>query len=327
MLNTQYIIASSDNAYANQGLEKYLLEYVEPETVILYLWQNRRTVVIGKNQNAWQECKVAELEADGGLLARRISGGGAVYHDLGNLNFTFVAPKEHYSVARNLAVIVAALRALNIRAEISGRNDITVDGRKISGNAFYEGRSCFHHGTLLISVDMAEMGRYLQVAVDKLQSKGVSSVRSRVANLNEFAPGLNPERMTEALLQAFSAEYGAAPRPLQLGDADRERLVTLTGEFSSREWRLNRPIPCDVELAARYEWGGLTIRLSVNEGRVREAEIFTDSLDPQLPERLRHCLLNQAFSAAGLAGFVERDSGLNAAVAGDICSLLRRQSF
>lgn len=327
MRNTQYLISQSDDTFVNQALEKYLLEYVPPQTVILYLWQNAHTVVIGKNQNAWQECQVASLEREGGKLARRISGGGAVYHDLGNLNFTFIAEREDYSVPRQLAVIKAALAELGVDAQVSGRNDITVSGRKVSGNAFYEGRSCFHHGTLLLSVDKQLMTRYLQPAGEKLRSKGVSSVRSRVANLNEFCPGLSPDIMAEALLKSFSTQYRTMPLQLEARSFDQERLEQLRHEFADPAWRLNRPIPCDAEFSGRFSWGGLTVRLAVSSGVVRQAEVYTDSLDPTLAHKLAECWQGRPFSSAILARAVQQHPVLRQQTAEDVASLLIKQDF
>ena len=186
-----YIESGQFHPYKNLAVEEYLLLHCEPQECILYLWQNQNTVVIGRNQNAWKECKVESLEENGGHLARRLSGGGAVYHDLGNLNFTFLVSKENYSIDRQLEVIVKAVQKLGAKAEKSGRNDILIDGKKFSGNAFFDSKGYYyHHGTLLLNVDTASMSRFLNPSKAKLQSKGIDSVRSRVVNLSSLCPDI-----------------------------------------------------------------------------------------------------------------------------------------
>lgn len=160
-----YYIGNSLNPYLNLSIEEYLLDTVQPGQMILYLWQNERTVVIGKNQNAWKECRFQELEQDGGHLARRLSGGGAVFHDTGNLNFTFLVPTKDYDLSRQMSVILEAVRSLGIDAQKSGRNDITIDGKKFSGNAFCQkGENSYHHGTLMLHVDTQKVAHYLNVS-------------------------------------------------------------------------------------------------------------------------------------------------------------------
>lgn len=199
-----YIETANTYPYRNLAMEEYLLLHCDKEECILYLWQNRNTVVIGRNQNAWKECLVSKLEEEDGYPVRRLSGGGAVYHDLGNLNFTFLVRKDNYDVDRQLDVILNAVKKLGIHAEKSGRNDILIDGHKFSGNAFYEqGDCCYHHGTLMVNVNLGELSRYLTVSKDKLKSKGVDSVRARVANLTEYAPDLTVEELKEKASGSF----------------------------------------------------------------------------------------------------------------------------
>ena len=194
----------SFDPHYNLAVEEYLLQTVEPDCCILYLWQNQNTVVIGRNQNAWKECRTTLLEEEGGHLARRLSGGGAVFHDLGNLNFTFLVPTDCYDLEKQLSVIQLACRSFGIESERSGRNDILAGGRKFSGNAFYRsGDRSYHHGTLLVDVDMARMSRYLNPSKAKLEAKGVDSVRSRVVNLKELASEMTTDRLKEEMANAF----------------------------------------------------------------------------------------------------------------------------
>ena len=165
------IISSQTNAYYNLAVEKLLLS-ANLTAPLLFLWQSQNAVVIGAHQNPYAECNLTKMNEDAVQLTRRISGGGAVYHDLGNLNFCFVAPKELYSEKKQTQLIVKALSTLGVIAEISGRNDITVNGFKISGNAYYRGNlNCLHHGTLLISSDLNRLIAYLAPPKEKLEKQ------------------------------------------------------------------------------------------------------------------------------------------------------------
>ena len=316
--------AEGADPYQNLALERHLLETVEPGACILYLWQNQNTVVIGRNQNPWAECRTERLRQEGVRLARRLSGGGAVFHDLGNLNFTFLVQKQDYDVDRQTQVLLRACRDLGLPAERSGRNDLLADGRKFSGNAFYahEGR-CYHHGTLLVDADLEKMGRYLQPSPAKLRSKGVSSVRSRVVNLRELAPDLTVESLSEHLLAAFSAVYGGPVRPFPADRLDRARLQVLREENAGWEWLWGRKMTFTLQPRGRFPWGEVTICLAVEQGVVTEAAVYTDAMDWSFAEPMGAALTGCPLTAEALRQALEGIS-CGAEIRRDVGALLER---
>ena len=298
-LNLLHVSSENTSPYPNLALEEYLLWNVRRDECMLYLWQNRQTVVIGVNQNPWKECHVRELEQDGGFLARRMSGGGAVFHDLGNLNFTFLACEANYDVGRQLDVIVSAVKKFGVQAEKSGRNDILVDGRKFSGNAFYQAAGhCYHHGTILVDVDMSNLSRYLNVSHDKLQAKGVSSVRSRVINLKEIAPEVTIELLQQALIDAFGEVYDGTPHPFpveRLNDRDIKRIAE---KYASWEWRLGRKLPFTAAYSNRFDWGDLTLQFCVEGGIIRDAAAYSDGMETNFIRAMGDALKDIPFSSS-----------------------------
>lgn len=278
----------------NLALEAYLLERVRPGQCILYLWQNQRTVVIGRNQHAQSECRVQALEADGGRLVRRLSGGGAVYHDLGNLNFTFLTVREDYDVEKQTEAILQAVRSLGVPAERNGRNDLTAQGGKFSGHAYYRsGTQCYHHGTLMVSVDLAPLERYLNVSPLKLQAKGVASVRSRVVNLRDFCPDLTIDALCEALATAFSSAYGLPVRTLTEAELDQDALGKGIARFSDPAWIYGDTRPLDVSREALFPWGLLRLDYSLEGEVITQAAVWSDALETEyltrVPEALEGC--------------------------------------
>ena len=280
--------------------EALLLQRGEPS---LFLWQNAHTVVIGRGQNAWKECRAQQLEEEGGTLVRRSTGGGAVYHDLGNLNFSFIMPKGLYDVPRQLNVIRRAVKTFGIETESSGRNDIVLkeSGAKFSGNAFRLTQAMgLHHGTILFDVDMMKLGRYLQPSKAKLQAKGVESVRARVGNLRPLAPQMTIPYLKAALFEAFSLEYGKS----EYGEIDEAldpgQVHALTEKYRSWEWTYGRTPRFDVTLEARFPWGGVELMLRLQNGVVQEARCFTDANDPELADRVAPALLLCPFTPEGL---------------------------
>ena len=294
------IYSDSFDPYYNLALEEFLLENAPEQGCILYLWQNQHTVVIGKNQNPWAECRLSLLQEEGGYLARRLSGGGAVYHDLGNLNFTFLCKEKNYHLNRQLSVIQRAAALAGITAEFSGRNDLLAQGRKFSGNAFYHGKvNAYHHGTLLIDTDMEKLQRYLNPPKAKLQAKGVQSVRSRVVNLKELSPALTCDQMKEHMRAAFEEIYGKCEH-LSLTQQDHQQILQLRDRYESQPWLLGRVLPFSCRMDGRLSFGQLELQLQIEGGVIRDLQAYTDAMDADLPQKIIQALKNCPLESSSL---------------------------
>lgn len=300
MLN-QFLFYHSNSPcpWHNLAVEEYVLGHLPPHTCVLYLYQNENTVVIGKNQNAWKECRHQQLADEGGKLARRISGGGAVFHDMGNLNFSFIVSREDYDLNRQLGVILDAVKSLGVSAEFSGRNDILSEGAKFSGNAFcFRKDSAFHHGTILIGADMSKLARYLSVSKDKIASKGVESVRARVCNLQERNAAIDVDLMANALKKSFEKEYGPC-KPLVIEDP--KEVLAIETRNATWDWQLGQS-PCfDIETGTRFAWGNVEFAFSLKSGVITHVSVYSDAMDADFIGRLPEILTGCVFSSESLA--------------------------
>ncbi len=288
-MQTKLFFSESTNPWFNLAFEEYLVNTVGEDEVCLYLWQNQHTVVIGKHQNPWREVLSSELEKDGGRLARRLSGGGAVYHDLGNLNFTFAMNKKHEDLHRQLGVILEGVKSLGIDAEFSGRNDILSQGRKFSGNAFYHGRTnYYHHGTILVDVDMSKLGRYLNVSVKKLQAKGVESVKSRVINLKEINPEITIDGVKESVARAFEKTYGVpeAVNIVSEKEAPQDALDRYH-HYASWEWRYGKTPEFDITFEEKFAWGEIVLSFKLKGAVIESSGIYSDAMSTLLVESMQ----------------------------------------
>ncbi|MDL2205661.1 lipoate--protein ligase [Eubacteriales bacterium OttesenSCG-928-N13] len=303
--HARILLSDQTDPHHNLALEDALLTQLPAGQALLFLWQNRHTVVIGAGQNAWRECHIERLRDEGGTLARRSSGGGAVYHDMGNLNFSFVVPKDDYDVDRQLRVVLGAVQSLGINAEKSGRNDLTVGGRKFSGNAFrLMKHSALHHGTLLVDVDMDRIGRYLNVDPKKMQAKGVKSVPARVVNLSDMG-SVTIDSMRDALITAFQAEYGTAETiPLDQAKHELDGLRARIAHYQSWDWNYGASPQGEVNLYHRFDWGGLELSFRLENGIMRHVQVFTDAMDERLKPSLETALEGSPMDADALAARV-----------------------
>ena len=292
MIKLRVFVSESLDVYHNQAIEKYFLDRIEDDEVILYLWQNDRTIVIGANQDAYGECDIEKLEKDGGHLARRITGGGAVYHDKGNLNFTFITPKALYDLSKQEEVILKALDCLGIRAAKTGRNDLVIDGRKFSGHAYYKGkRSCLHHGTLMLEVDEGRLQDYLRVSLAKLHSKNVASVRSRIINLKSVREDLDIDSLKKALICSAEAIYETKAEPYTAFDQDE--LTKLEAQFKDGKWRYGKLYKEGRVIEKRFDFGTVRIVYAMEEDQIKDLSVFTDALDTDLFDGLEKRLIGK----------------------------------
>lgn len=245
---------------------------------ILYLWQNKNAVVIGRNQNPYKECDMGFLRESGTELARRVTGGGAVYHDLGNLNYSFLCGRASYDRGNVFARMEEALAAIGIRGRTSGRNDIVANGFKISGNAFYQKNEVvLHHGTILVNVDFGMMKACLTPGKAKLKSKGISSVEGRVANLADIRKEIDVDKVKQAICSAFGGHSGAVGGEVPI---DEGLFQELKKKFSSEAW-IYGDYPSDYEtISGNFEWGNVVLGFAMKGTVIERCYVESDSLYP-----------------------------------------------
>lgn len=303
--NNYFFFSPTGNATQNMAYDDFFLSKLGKDDFLMMFYVNDNAVIIGKNQNGWRECNLPTMEADNVTLARRVSGGGAVYHDKGNLNFSFIAGENRYDVQAQLKLIVDTMQNMGIPAAFSGRNDILADGKKFSGNAFCRrGMINMHHGTILVDTDLSRLQNYLNVSQKKIESKGITSVRSRVCNISEFNKDLTVDTVAQTLEEVYYTTYDL-PSIFIFSEEDKQALATLQEKHASWDWRLGSAPQFDIALEERFVWGGIEFYLSVKHGKVTNATVYSDALDPTLAEQLTPALLGAQFTSESLAAQVK----------------------
>lgn len=315
--------APTGDGWLNLARDGYFLENNKKGNVILYFYVNKNAVIIGRNQNAWKECSIANMDADGVQLVRRHSGGGAVFHDNGNLNFSFITDEKHYDLNRQMRVILNAVSKLGLKAELSGRNDITVDGKKFSGNAFSLAKgNRSHHGTILVNADLTKLSNYLCVSKEKMRSKGIDSVRARVCNICELSSGLTVEAMRRLVIESFIEEYGAASEYVFDGTALAE-VEERRERLASWEWRFGKTPQFDFETDKRFSFGDTQIYFNSRNGVIRETKVYSDCLDTELTTEIENALTGVHFRKEEIKAALSKmkDQSIAAELAEHFCSL------
>ena len=266
----------------NLAIEEYLLKTMDVEKdPFLLFYINEPSIIIGKNQNTAEEINTDYVDSNGIHVVRRLSGGGAVYHDLGNLNYSFITVDDGNSF-RNFRKftepVVKALQSLGVNAELSGRNDLMAEGRKVSGNAQFSTRGrMFSHGTLMFDTEVDAVVSALKVNKEKIESKGIKSIRSRVANISEFLK--EPMTVTEfrnAILHSiFEGEENV--RYYELTDEDWKKIHELSKErYGNWDWNYGKSPKFNIKHSHRFPVGGIDVRLQVENGIVQDAHIYGD---------------------------------------------------
>lgn len=315
--------APTGDGWLNLARDGYFLENNKKGDVVLYFYVNKNAVIIGRNQNAWKECNIANMDADGVQLVRRHSGGGAVFHDNGNLNFSFITDEKHYDLNRQMRVILNAVSKLGLKAELSGRNDITVDGKKFSGNAFSLAKgNRSHHGTILVNADLTKLSNYLCVSKEKMRSKGIDSVRARVCNICELSSGLTVEAMRRLVIESFIEEYGAASEYVFDGTALAE-VEERRERLASWEWRFGKTPQFDFETDKRFSFGDTQIYFNSRNGVIRETKVYSDCLDTELTTEIENALTGVHFRKEEIKAALSKmkDQNIAAELAEHFCSL------
>jgi len=270
-----YLLPTFDPC-TNLATEEYLLTNRKED--ILLLWRNDNTIVVGRNQNTSAEINARFVEERHIRVVRRITGGGAVYHDLNNVNFSFLTTVDSHGFAKmeQFTLPVAnALRSMGVNAEITGRNDIAVEGKKISGNAqALVGNRLLHHGTLLFDFDGSTLEQALLVHPEKLRSHGVASVRSRVVGLKQYIPHIT---INDFIIKFASAlTNGATPKNFIPTQEESQAVKTLAQKYASWEWTYGKTPPCELNCRKKFAGGIIEAHLNIAKGVIRDAVLFGD---------------------------------------------------
>lgn len=301
------------NPYFNLALEEYLLNNISSECYILYLWQNDNTIVIGQNQNIFAQCNVELSEKENVNIVRRLSGGGAVFHDLGNLNYTFFAKAPAFSKKLNMEIIKNTLKSFDIAVEESGRNDILIHGRKISGNAYYNiGERCYHHGTLLINCNLEKMDRLLYVDTAKWKDRGIDSVRSRVTNLQDIYPFISVESVKKAMERSFVNRFQESELTVIntisqiVSPKDTSVFAELVNKYASKEWVRGRSIRADYKVSRRFTWGIITLLMELDGDKICDIAVNSDALETDIILKIKDVLVGKDFNLKSIVFNLEK---------------------
>ncbi|MCQ2425641.1 MAG: lipoate--protein ligase [Lachnospiraceae bacterium] len=314
------ILNEHTDPYFNLASEEYLIDHAGGE--VMMLWRNAPSVIIGKNQNAYAEINEPFVRSKGIKVVRRLTGGGAVFHDLGNVNYTCIVPRESgqtLDFARFAMPVIGALRALGVPAEFSGRNDITIEGKKVSGNAqCVRGGKMMHHGTLLFRSDMTDLAGALNVDPDKIKAKGIKSVRARVGNIGDYLPDYDVLSFKHYLEEFFEGEKRGFTE-----EEEKEIALLTEKKYSTWEWNFGESKELSVRKKKYFPFGLVDFRLSADGGVIRECDISGDFFGVSDVNELASRLIGVRLESEALKAAIDDPSDyIWGATASDLAELI-----
>lgn len=324
---TACLIARGSDPYRIQAIEKHLMDTLPEETAILYLWRSGKSLLLGRCQNPWYVCAPERFTQSGGQVARRLSGGGAMYADEGCVGATLLLPKAEWDVSRQMAMLGMAVGAFGIQAQSAPACGLAAAGRRFCENAFYKGGSAaMHQSALFCTARLGALSKAMEADAGKLPQALRTPPRERV-NLTELNPGADADRVSEALYWAFARVYGSRPAMLDERMLDSRSISRMTADFANREWVFPPSIPYTFSVAERFPWGGVAVQLMAEDGVIRQARLYTDAMEAALFAQIERVLIGSPFLISAISGRFGQKLGAIASprlnqMTGDVCTLI-----
>lgn len=320
---TACLVSRSLDAWRNQAVEKHLMDTLPEDTAVLFLWQNQRSVWLGRGEDAGEACHLEELTRQKGQLARRLSGGGALYLDPGCLGYSLIVPKSAFDIPRQMSVLGMGLGAFGLQTCTGGACDVGVAGQCVGRNAFFKsGSAAWQHGALLVESDLETLNAL--VAPDGQQRF------ASVQNLRSLADGVTVDSLERSLCQAFAHAYGSQPAWLDERMLDGRTIDALAQRFAAERWLTPAQPAASFTVSERFPWGGATVRFATESGVIRHAQLYTDAMEAALFERIGPALVGAPFLISAItARFDQALEWLSdprlMQMAQDVCNLICRR--
>ncbi|GAA0060172.1 MULTISPECIES: lipoate--protein ligase [Bacillota] len=302
-MKVKIVILDSKNPYTNISREYSYFENLQSDEIIFLLWQNEPCVVMGRNQNIYNELDLTYIDQQKILPVRRFTGGGSVYHDLGNLNFTFISNQKNKDINTWINIILKALKKEGIEAEKKGRNDLLSNGKKVSGMAWLEDEEKFLiHGTLMVNLDLKKLSKCLTPDISKFIGKGIKSIKSRVVNLKELNPFITVSGLRSSLIEAFKEEYPYAKLSKHTEIPDE---IAIYEMLKSQEWIFGKREKAQMQRILKVEGKPLSLDIYIDNGIIDNVDVYTDSLDLKKVEKIRANLIGKEYKSLNIDDIIK----------------------